>query len=152
MDKIWHALNSDITWDSIKGLGGVFSAIGGFLVAVGVFLHKIRSYGRRISENEKDLEKLSENFNRRLYNADSQPIYVPVSACRVAREDRDKLRVKENAEIHEKLDLLINMHLKNAHIVEVVEDRREDERRKKERRQGGEIKIMCKDEEEDIDV
>jgi hypothetical protein len=155
MDKIWNALNADVNWSNIKDLGAIFLGIGGILVSVGSVLYKIRSYGKRISATENSISDLSKDMRRRLFDADSQPIYMPLAGCRESRDERDKLRAKENTEIHKKLDLLIGMHLKNAHVVEIVEDRREEERRKEQRRLGKEIRIVCnadEDEEEGRNV
>lgn len=86
----------------------------GFIAGVGAFVQGVKSHGRRLKALEKAVAIIPEDIRQRLYNADSQPIYVPAARCKELQTSCSEGLEKRMSAMDSKLDMLINLHMKEG--------------------------------------
>ncbi len=97
--------------DDIKGWTAIGIAVMGIIFSAGAWIQKVRSHGKLIKELQDAVRAIPEDVRRRLYNADSQPIYVPVTSCEKMQGACSKRFEAKIDKLDEKLDKLIQFHL-----------------------------------------
>lgn len=113
-----HAIQTAVsTVMSIVGIAGVLLGIGAFIQRVKSVLSRLSKVEKAISEmttkTEKAFVDMRHEMNKKLYDDDSQPLYVPQGSCRDCRQTCDSQRSREYREVKERLDMLIKLHLSN---------------------------------------
>jgi hypothetical protein len=88
---------------------GIIATVIAFFTSCGAFIHRVQIQSKKIVELQEAVKAIPLDIKNRLYDDKSQPIYVPEEICAKRHNDFDK---KFNR-LEDKIDKLIEMHLKN---------------------------------------
>lgn len=100
--------------DDIKSYATIGISIAGMLAAAGAWLQKVRSHGSAIKELQGAVAAIPEDIKRRLYDDDSQPIYLPVKRFEKIQKACSTDIKEDIKKIDKKLDKLIDLHMNNS--------------------------------------